>query len=135
MYFLHKRSAANEQWIVAVHGFRYIDHPAKTDPPDWVPLHTLSLNYEVLSLGTWTQEPRAKGTNGGISFALGNGRNVKVFNGTPDPNDPSRFTITYDVDGSRGTIDGWLEAPDSLRMRVRDGPAAPYNSEEWWPRE
>jgi hypothetical protein len=50
---------------------------------------------------------------------------VRLFPGQPDPLDESHFTIPYDAGGVAGTIDGWLEANDTVRLAVRDGPAAP----------
>jgi hypothetical protein len=37
-----------------------------------------------------------------------NGPLLRFFAGQPDPADESHFTIDYEVDGERGTIDGWL---------------------------
>lgn len=35
-----------------------------------------------------------------------------VYAGQIDPNDPTHFTIEFDVDGKRGVIDGWLQKLD-----------------------
>ena len=48
---------------------------------------------------------------------------VRIFAGEPDAADESHFTIPYDVDGTPGLIDGWLDPYDKVRMQVRDGPA------------
>jgi hypothetical protein len=50
-------------------------------------------------------------------------RRVRIFAGQADPADESHFTLTYEVDGHRGLIDGWLDPYDKVRMQVRDGPA------------
>jgi hypothetical protein len=46
----------------------------------------------------------------------------RLFAGQPDPNDASHFTIAYECDGQKGTIDGWLMNDDSVKLEVRDGP-------------
>jgi len=50
-------------------------------------------------------------------------RRVRVFAGQTDAADESHFTMGYDIDGYAGTIDGWLDQYDSVRLQVRDGPA------------
>lgn len=44
--------------------------------------------------------------------------------GQPDPADESHFTIGYETPDGRGTIDGWLMPDDTVKLEVRDGPAA-----------
>ena len=48
--------------------------------------------------------------------AIEYGNRLRVYAGQADPNDPSHFTIAYDLDGRAGTIDGWLRD---------EGPAPP----------
>lgn len=45
---------------------------------------------------------------------------VRVFVGTPDPSDPSHFTIDYELDGQRHTLDGWLRDDDTVVIESRD---------------
>lgn len=49
---------------------------------------------------------------------------TRIYFGQPDPVDASHFTIGYDAGGVSGTIDGWLLPDDTVRLTVRDGPAA-----------
>jgi hypothetical protein len=44
---------------------------------------------------------------------------LHLFAGQPDPADESHFTIDYEVDGDRGTIDGWLRDSHDGSNRVR----------------
>ena len=39
---------------------------------------------------------------------------------TPDPADPSHFTIDYDLNGTRHTVDGWLEDDEFVKMELRN---------------
>lgn len=43
-------------------------------------------------------------------------RRVRVFAGQRDPADPSRFTITYEVDDDRGCIEGRLLDNDTIEL-------------------
>jgi hypothetical protein len=47
----------------------------------------------------------------------------RIYPGQPDPNDRSHFTIDYAIkDGQRGTIDGWLDDGNIIRLIARPGP-------------
>lgn len=48
---------------------------------------------------------------------------LQLFAGHADPADPSHFTIVYQVGARRGTIDGYLQNDDTVKMKIRDGPA------------
>jgi hypothetical protein len=47
--------------------------------------------------------------------------NLRVFAGQPDPQDPSHFTVEYEIDGVKEVIDGWLTDDDFLRVVPRGG--------------
>lgn len=54
----------------------------------------------------------ASGENYGSVFPTGkklNPQRLSIFAGQVDPNDPSHFTIRYQLDGKVGRVDGWLE--------------------------
>jgi hypothetical protein len=53
------------------------------------------------------------------------GSPTRVFAGQVDPADPSHFTIDYEAFGQRDTIDGWLEADDSITFKPRHPPVPP----------
>ena len=59
------------------------------------------------------------------AFAVPASKPLRLFAGQPDPLDESHFTIPYDAGGVAGTIDGWLQADDGVKLVVRDGPAVP----------
>ena len=44
-----------------------------------------------------------------------------IYAGRPDPADPSHFTIDYELDDQRGTIDGWLQADQRVELCPRSG--------------
>ncbi len=48
---------------------------------------------------------------------------LQFYAGQPDPNDPSRFTIRYKLDGQLGTIEGWVDEGAGVSLAVKDGPA------------
>lgn len=49
-------------------------------------------------------------------------RPVTLYAGQPDPADESHFTIAYESQGQKGTIDGWLMHDETVKLEVRDGP-------------
>jgi hypothetical protein len=48
----------------------------------------------------------------------------RLHAGQPDPADPSHFTIEYEINSGSRTIDGWLQDDDTVKLKVRNGPAA-----------
>ena len=47
---------------------------------------------------------------------------VRCFAGQPDPDDPSHFTVRLELGATPGTIDGWLEDDDRVRLKFRLAP-------------
>jgi hypothetical protein len=56
-----------------------------------------------------------------LSMPTGSG--TRFFDGQADPADPSHFTIPFEAGGSRGTVEGWLEEGDRLRLAFNSRPA------------
>jgi hypothetical protein len=77
------------------------------------------------------------GLNGGLTFTHGitpiqqassrftsdPSASVVIFAGRVDTEDTTAFTIGYEMDGERGTIDGYLRDEELVEIRIRDGPA------------
>lgn len=62
----------------------------------------------------------------GYTFAMASDsadKPLRLYAGQPDPIDPSRFTIRYDLDGQQGTIEGWVDERGGVSLAVKDGPA------------
>ena len=47
---------------------------------------------------------------------------VRFFSGEPDPSNPARFVIRYEVDGVRGLLIGCLSPDDTVTLRLACGP-------------
>jgi hypothetical protein len=45
----------------------------------------------------------------------------RIYAGRVDPTDPSHFTIDYELDDQRGTIDGRMREDDQVELRPRGG--------------
>jgi hypothetical protein len=56
----------------------------------------------------------------GQTIALAPGDKLRVFAGQPDPNDASHFTIDYDLNGVRHTLDGWVVDDSEIKIESRD---------------
>jgi len=48
---------------------------------------------------------------------------MRIYAGQLDPNDDAHFTIKYEINNVPGTIDGRLEADDTVTLKILDGPA------------
>jgi hypothetical protein len=53
---------------------------------------------------------------------------LRVFAGQPDPFDDSHFTIGYEADHHAGTIDGWLEDDDTVKLTIQPAPTTKPSS-------
>jgi hypothetical protein len=65
---------------------------------------------------TWTYTPGAP-----ARIELGPWPKLRLFGGQPDPADPSRFTIPYEVGGKPGIIHGRLKDDDTVELRPSTG--------------
>lgn len=52
---------------------------------------------------------------------VGPGQVLRVYAGQADPQDPSHFTVRYEIDGTVGIMDGRLQDDMNLHFRIRDG--------------
>ncbi|MGB7160754.1 MAG: hypothetical protein WBD40_22005 [Tepidisphaeraceae bacterium] len=65
------------------------------------------------------------------SFTTQRGRALTLFAGQADPEDPSHFTIPYEIDGQSGMIDGWIR-DDNLLLTPRTGIPKPEGNLQRW---
>jgi hypothetical protein len=73
--------------------------------------HPIRQPYDVFRAGS------------GIFIPLHPDEIMRIYAGQADPKDDAHFTIKYEIDNVPGTIDGRLEADDTVTLKVRDGPA------------
>ena len=123
--FLHeRRSPGGFRKLVAVE-LRVVWHRQGT---------TFQAAKRAIEPGTLRREPRE--TWGGPTFPdrsktnlvgqtqdlfqANYGSAVRFLPGVPDPADPSRFTIDYEVGDRRETIDGRLDDDDSVTLKLRN---------------
>jgi hypothetical protein len=59
-------------------------------------------------------------TNGGGLLPFDASDTIRIYAGQPDPNDPSHFTVDYEVNGVRRTVDGWLRDPHTIVIERRE---------------
>lgn len=141
--FLHERRMSDgSRRLVVITAYHYADdrrpRPDEFDPlhrktqeeleyeknPDKRPAHYLDFEFYALR----TDHPEFHNFDGWLGnppgrWAMGLAYRFKLCNGQPDPNDRSHFTIVYELDADRGTIDGWLMDDGTVQLKVRDGPA------------
>ena len=58
--------------------------------------------------------------NIGPNWIANYGTAVRFYPGVPDPADPSRFTIDYQLGDRHETIDGYLADDDSVTLKLRN---------------
>ncbi len=71
----------------------------------------------------WSLSSRPKIHLGRSSGGYPTHRKIEVFGGRTDPADPAHFTIAYTVEGKPGTIDGWLNDDETVKLQIRAGSA------------
>jgi hypothetical protein len=49
-------------------------------------------------------------------------KSLRVFAGQVDPNDESKFTIPFEMDGTSGVVDGQLDIPGGIILKIRERP-------------
>ena len=61
----------------------------------------------------------------GFQFMIPNGWLPTIYAGQHDPFDESHFTIDYESPAGGGTIDGWLQPDDTVKLQVRQSKPRP----------
>lgn len=133
--FLHERiSPQGRRLLVSINmnasSGPYGDPEFDPNPPDRRPVHYLAMGRCAVDTASLVPPNTVAPTDeGAITIGLGQANRAVVFNGQPDPDSPSHFTIGYEMDGKRGTIDGWLTDDKyyPVKLKVRDGPAEEFN--------
>jgi hypothetical protein len=136
MLFLHgRRAKGGPERLVIVYGKLDSGRPDSTDRK-WEPdelAYQLRWEAVVMVPASWSKSFGGTEELAGLASNLWNiavAKRVRLFNGQPDPADPSRFTIVYEVDAQRGTIEGRLDNDDNIKMKILDGPAKQFNPDE-----
>jgi hypothetical protein len=57
---------------------------------------------------------------------------VRLYCGQPDPNDAAHFAIDYDLNGTRGTIDGKLTSSGTITLTPRSGRVVLLGATGFW---
>ena len=76
----------------------------------------------------WTWTP--PGTGQAERFRIESPQAFRFYAGQPDPADPSHFTIDYDLNGKRGTLDGRLKPNGRLEFTASGGRVV---GNRWYP--
>ena len=135
MLFLHgRRARGGPERLVIVYGELDSGRPPRSERV-WQPeeqLFWLLCRAHVMSLASCSESfpGDSEGAVSSKDWSIAVAKRVRLFNGQPDPADPSRFTIIYEVDGQRGSIEGRLNSDDTVRLRIVDGPAKPVDPDE-----
>jgi hypothetical protein len=80
----------------------------------------------------WTSGTIPATPSGGLEMCLKSTDVVRLYHGQPDPNDGSAFTIDYDLNGTRGTIDGKLTSSGTITLTPRSGRVVLLGGNSFW---
>jgi hypothetical protein len=120
--FMHERTAADGHSRLVV-----LQYSPTTLVPAFSPYTDLKITLLEASRlhGTLAEiEPDAEPPRKLLAHDLNaSTRDLRIFAGQADGDDRSHFTIEYELNGQRGTLDGWLENDDTINIKLRSGPA------------
>ena len=125
MGFLHERLAANgTPRIIDTHvkfDGSNLEYSKHSESFRRAPIQIFSRSTSIDGVFTRRGQP-AEALNMPINCG-----NIRIYAGQPDPVDHSHFTMKYEIDNFPGTlygtIDGWLQNDDTVKMQFRDDPA------------
>jgi hypothetical protein len=123
LLFLHRREAPGG--LASIVMLEVFGNVVPLPPNNEGRERRLTFRYEVIEPGSVSRASRGR-RSGELWWLPGHDRLVKPFRfygGEPDPNDAARFTVRYNYDNERGTIEGRLLDHGGLLLRVLDGPA------------
>jgi len=112
--FLHERVSDNgKHWLVVL----YYDCNLMVHPACWYSTRTLANWTDDLGTSNWGEagcedtrpDPKKRG--------------LRIYAGQASPTDGSRFTLTYELAGRRGMIDGRVRDDGSVVVTPISGPA------------
>ncbi|MDQ3441798.1 MAG: hypothetical protein M3478_15760 [Planctomycetota bacterium] len=112
--FLHQRTSPSGRPVLLALDLNF--NPLSAD-------RVMSMGERVIVPGALLRPPRqvaSRQRGDGTQIRIGQGSRVRVFAGQPDANNPSHFTIDYEMDGARHKLDGWLEDDQSVRIELRE---------------
>ena len=76
------------------------------------------------TLADWTAGSTIAGVaSARLQIELGPSDRLRLYAGQADPNDRTRFTLRYELNGQSGTVEGRLLDSASFQLQVLDGPA------------
>lgn len=118
------KTPAGEQFLVIVQTSLFIEIEQRNDSPSAI--------FQILTVSpvTFLERP------GQLSWPVEKHisamiwslpKNIRIFAGQRDPQDPSRFSIRYQAQGQEGFIDGWIANNGSINLQFRGPPPKPTN--------
>jgi hypothetical protein len=125
--FLHARTSPGGNQRLVVVQCNAGRRPIMSRPESFLP--TVEFGVHAVRLGTLRQPPANARSSSTGEVELNTTR-FRLFAGQPDPADSSHFTIDYEADRVRGTIDGWLQDDDTIILK----PRAPIAGFVYWNR-
>lgn len=101
--------------------------PSPPPSPNANPIYSspsMGVVAAIVKPGDWNVSPRWDGNSTFLRDPFQAAHRLRFYSADLDPNDPGRFTLRYEMDGTKGMIDGKLEDDATVSLKLRDTPAA-----------
>lgn len=99
------------------------NRPGSTTPFNNSSGHEIGIVSAIIRPGDWHAAPQWEGNGTFFRPGFERAKHVRVFAAALDPADPAHFTVDYEMDGQRGTIDGTFQDDGDVTYKIRSGPA------------
>jgi hypothetical protein len=83
------------------------------------PSASMGVVAAIVRPGGWNVFPRWDGNSVFLREGFDSARRLRFYSADLDPNDASRFSLRFEMDGRTGTIEGRLEDDGTVSLKVR----------------
>jgi hypothetical protein len=83
----------------------------------------IGLVAAIIRPGDWHAAPQWEGNGTFFKPGFERAKRLRFFAAAVDPGDPARFSLDYEMDGVRGTVDGTFGDDGDVTFAIRSGPA------------
>ena len=115
--------------VAFMHGRRGADGPERLVVVELLAMrephtdnHTVMFHPRVFATSVVRPPTQVRRNEDTVRISLSPDERLRLYAGRPDPRDPSRFTIEYDLNGRRRVIDGRLHAGRVVQLTERAAP-------------
>lgn len=123
VHLLRNRQGAERLVAIIVSPESPMRPGSNADPSTPLVPRDIGLVSAIIRPGDWHALPQWDGNGSFFKAGFEKARRLRIFAGVADPADPAHFTLDYEMDGQRGTIDGRFQDDGDVGFTIRSGPA------------